>query len=800
MNIKIHISAAIKALIVTAAVVLTAMPVFAVPNPLSGTATPNGRFIYVPDASVLTGNRIRVVDANLVTGEVNITNEANVNSVNGQAAVIQNLTEAGDPWSLVINKAGTYLFAVISADPSDNAADTISYIKAYSIGANGMLTEVASLQLESNSYPRGCALTASEGYLYVADLGNFSGIKKIRRIKVDLANATVSQRLVEQAYIPVSGANMGPYGVAAMTGRLYVTNDNSTNGKLMVYDISTENSPVMLTTIEGQPQASLVKISPDSSKVFVRLLDKDTTAGTFYDVNVYNTSDNSLYANIRIPSPGNHQVTGYNSSTGYSSTGNNDEDEDTYDASMDFSPDGSTLYFTHYIGESGDGMWHYNIKIRAVNIANPSLSWEANAGVGFHSTDSMVFTSRNRLWTFYSNGGYVQATPFLGPDWITHYLPTSSEVTVAWATAEYSSGYQVEYVRKADNTVGTVETNTPLSSILTLETSLLQPLSQKLLVQMSTYEVRVRTVSPLGELSQWTNNQYVTPEMFYTLEQVWLDTSATMTNEATLVFGPIISTDVPDVPYADHYELWYRALIQNAPWTSISVPRGSGGDPTKPDTYILTDLVKGVTYEAIMRSVDPLYGHSDWSNTLTFEAIPSSSKWCGTYLVTSHEAVVDWGTVEGATAYQVEYKATTEANWHLVTVEGGNSHLAQYVTTDANPNIQLTGLIKLATYEVQVQALEFDGVATTVEAGWCKSSYFYTLERPWVDFYKPGDHSVYIVWGPEVSINDPSVPQNVPQGVSYQMQYRTSQAEGGRIILPSHCFRTRRTTRPIRQN
>jgi hypothetical protein len=742
-------------------------PAYSVVVPHTAASTPNGRFIFVPD---MTGHRIRVIDTNLVRGEVDITPEATSGNVN-DAAIVNNFAVDGEPYCVVTNKAGTELFASVA-----QVGNGYSYIYAFSIGANGVLTQLVKYGLPDLwAMPRGCALTYSENYLYVTDYvatGSPSQ-KKVRRIAITRSAGTVTS-MVQDGFIPITISSMSPYGVAISPNgtKMYVSN-NVSAGSVLVYNIATENSPVYVTNITGLVYPTIMTFSPDSSKLYVRVLEK---VSPFSDVKVYNTTTDTLISNVMIPSPGNH-VTGLDSnSDGYSDdTNNRDENRTNYDAGLALSADGSQLFYVHYtksptsanvndqLGVSGDGMWHWNTKIRVHDTTNLTTSWEGNEGRGFHSADSMLITPK-RIWTFYSDGGYVQATQLLGPTWVSHYNPASNEATIIWPATTDILKYQVMVQKVSTGTVATYDVSS-LSTFLTLEG----------LDKMSTYEVRIRVESTYGEYSAWSPNAYTPAHHFYTLETPWVDSYSKSGTQEYILFGPTISTGTSEIPYAARYDLDYRVQGTGS-YTRISVPLQSFAATGSAESYLLQNLISGTTYEVRMRAVDTTTGTGEWSVTKTFTAGASiggggGGTWIGAYSITSHEAVVNWGSVESSTAYIIAYKIKTNPTWNYVTAEGllpkkpGN--------TDPNPNRYFTGLTQLTTYEFKVKNLVYAAGVTT-EGNWSNTLEVYTLERPWVDFYNPDIHSIVVTWGPEVSTNE----INVPLSASYQMQYRTSEATG----------------------
>ena len=382
-------------------------------------------------------------------------------------------------------------------------------------------------------------------------------------------------------------------------------------------------------------------------------------------------------------------------------------------------------------------------------------------------------TGVQSAWSSPSEEVYTLERP-----WVDDYNPTNTSVNIIWgpevstATSEIplAVSYQMQYL--------TGEATGWQMYAGTLDNTNYQSATNQLvfpwtgLIPGITYEVQMRSVDNTGGVSDWST-QETGILTFRTIRAPWWINASNIikngsTATATLEWDVVPST----IGGFQRYEYSYGT---DALGTNLGIHTPSGGNSSTIEG--LSSLTIGQTYYVKVRAVYTA-GYSDWSPITSFIADPfyAGPLWTGSYAVTSHEAVINWGSVEGATAYHIQYKTSSEANWHDVTVEGA---VPQYNPSDVNPNYQLTFLTRLSTYDVQVCALRYiAGGTPTVESQFTPINLFYTLERPWVDFYKPTDHSVYIVWGPEVSINDPSVPQNVPQGVSYQMQYRTSQAGG----------------------
>lgn len=914
-----NISTAKKLLLVLAALAAMCVSAHAVTLPRIGAATADGRFLYVPD---MARQQIRVIDANKLTG----TFEADIVSSDAPSAsspLVQDVsvggTYGGDPYCMAIDNTRNKLYVLLAGSPSS------IIIYAYSIQGDGTLIRDFMSNMSTGSAPRGMALTPSGNYLYVTDNAYIGSMRKIHRIDISFTGNTVSG-MIDNAYTPIYGAANALYSIVISPDgtRMFVSNPSSTVGCVYMFNIASETNVSAAGTISDCPMASTLRISPDGTKLYVRVNDGPNSS-TNRDVRVFNVSDGSTVTDLKIPNPGNH-VVGTEGTDGYDTNTNNlDEDFVNYDAGLAIKPTGTAyVFFNHYmpnatalnldqsidtkgrLGVSGDGMWHWNLKIRVHDPNSLSTSWEGNAGRGFHSADSMIYTSRNRLWAFYSNGGYVQSTQMLGPDWVSHYLVTSNEATVLWNPVSWAQKYQVQYYKviSGPSTVQTVEVTSP-TAFITLEA----PTSP--LTQMSTYDVQVRAISPIGEQSQWTPNQYVSPDSFYTLEQVWtaiggVDTYPTGTADAQVLFGPILSQTVMSVPYAVRYDLWYR-LLGTSTWNQIgsvgTLEQGATGNTHVNSKgvlyYQLGGLTSGATYEVIMRSVDSTSGTSEWSSVMTFEAQSSIAPWIDAYNPGRHSAWIRWGgsggalNVTGAVSYELDYRQVGASTWNVydqtnhlntpLTTEtkvdssqsalnfyftGSNNDLTQFSTyevkiranyadgstsgwsgtdqfytwwattttgdaggpewvahynvtsheamidcqlvnnpsvlyefqtaeastmnwvsmnpisgppwanhNDMNPNMPLTGLKQSTTYALRARAW-ISGYASD----WTPIDYFYTLERPWVNYHTANSGTtVYIDWGPEVS----QWLLDIPNATGYRWKYRIN---GGDWTVSTETF------------
>jgi len=183
-------------------------------------------------------------------------------------------------------------------------------------------------------------------------------------------------------------------------------------------------------------------------------------------------------------------------------------------------------------------------------------------------------------------------------------------------------------------------------------------------------------------------------------------------------------------------------------------------------THLTCTITIGATAATGTRDVSVTTGGETvtGTNVFTVNAIPSPV-WASHYLVTSKEAVVDWGSVEAADHYVVEYKTVSGSTWASTEVLS----TYKYNSSDPNPNCHLTGLTSSVTYEVRVKAKR-----NGVESSPSPEDTFYTLERPWVSHANVTTNEAYILWGPEVSTSE----LNIPNAVTYEARYRVKTPPG----------------------
>jgi hypothetical protein len=749
----------VKIAIIALAILAVAIPAFAVTNPSNGTSTPNGRLIFVIDQNT---SRIRVIDTDYIDHEVDITGEAVLSNPN-QAAVVQDVPVAGGkPTSMTVSKDGTKLFVLVYSGSSSGTSYVNAYQISYVAGSlpsptldKGNISLISSYPLPSaGAAPMGCALSAADNYLYVTDMKKYPpGKYRVRVIDVSNTSSMSQSNMVEivAPVLPLFGAAVSPDG-----RRLYISAFDGTTGQVLVYDITSPSSPSYVTALPSCPWASAIRVSNDNTRVFVRVHEY---VSPFSDVRVFYTASGNSYSlekNIIIPTPGNHVfsgtygVDGMGNPTGYDvNLGNRDEDSRNMDDSLDISPDGRTLYFSHYRGVSGDGLWHWNLKYYAATLDFTDPAWgtsvyEANSGRGFSCTDSTVFSKRNRLFSLYSGsgditskGGYLQSTLMFGPSWVGHHSVTSNEVTVNWAAVEYAASFEV-FVKRVTPTavLTTIE-------VVTATNEYRIPFTYGL-SQMTTYEVRVRCWDPRKEGGEWQPNHYVlTGEAFYTLETLWLDHFNDATTETTIVFGPVISRGTPkvkNVPYAVRYDLVWRPYnASNAPtfWPSyVSVPITADVNSAGDLIQKINLTTPNISYEARMRSVDSTGGVSEWSTLTTFESKPTP--WIAAYKVRKDSAYLEWGwpnkvkNYPGVVSYTLNYRLNpgTPGVWipYSITIPATTEDDA----VRGNLNIFFIGntppgfLTGHTTYEVRIQG----NYADSSTSGWSNTYKFFTAPSP----------------------------------------------------------------------
>jgi hypothetical protein len=370
---------------------------------------------------------------------------------------------------------------------------------------------------------------------------------------------------------------------------------------------------------------------------------------------------------------------------------------------------------TEYHAVSLDPNTTYYAKVRAITVSGP--------------------TDWTPVKSFYTN-------PFVGPQWITSFLTTTTSTMVTWEGISGVTSYEVNYGISAEPIAWTSWAPSPQDRNYGGPITGLNP--------RTWYNLRVRQHTG-ADASGWSSTA-----AFYTIPApnnvAWTGSTATT---VSITWEPV---DMGGTP-APLYEIT---------WGLNPDAVGSGDAVTADIYYTMAGLLDGYTYYVKVRareSSNPADGFSDWAPYPALAVLASSSilppapAWVSHYLVTSHEAVVDWGSVAVADHYIVEYKRTSDTTWASVEILS----TYQYNTSDPNPNYQLTGLSPSVTYQVRV--LSKRGTLESVPSG---QDTFYALEKPWLDTYKSDLTQAYVTWGPEVSTFEIAVPLSN----HYDLQYR----------------------------
>ena len=622
---------------------LSATAAFAVLDPGSGTSTPNGDFVFVPNQ--IGTAAIRVVK----TADDSVVQTMNVIS--------------GTPASMVTSPSGDTLFVVVTGA-------TNSRVRAYSIDpTTGALTSVAYKTL-SASYTAGrqCALTPDGKYLYVANFDNDATVGMSVYV-LDVSNPssmTVAGSFQVANYL--WGIAMKPDGT-----RLYVGSRDSAGYKVYIYNITNKTSPSLVTSIDlgTAKDPTTLAVNSDGDRLFVKVFE---TSSPRDDVLMYDISATSpvLKAevnkingnNYRSDLPGDHST-------------NDSDTRNSFDG-MALSPNGWFMYFTHYNGASADGGDYWRDTLYGTSIANLSdgftrtsasdiwVSWGGYNGStwgGWHSADGLIATKNHKIYYTYDDDS-------LSPSFLSVLTTTDANTPPTAPKITYP----------------TQETN--VNGYITWEAS-----EDDGGADMLTYTV-----------------EYIQASVLEAGTSSWLHMAYTASGE---IFAP------------------------------------------------LSGVLAGTAYYARVQAYDGTYT-SPWSYTgpFTMDAnFLGPPTWESYYLVTSKEAVIDWGSVATADHYVVEYKTASTTTWSSTEILS----TYQYNTSDPNPNYQLTGLTPSSTYEVRVKAKK-----SGTESLPSSQVTFYTLERPWADFYKEAATQAYITWGPEVSTAEIAVPLSN----HYEMQYR----------------------------
>ncbi len=349
----------------------------------------------------------------------------------------------------------------------------------------------------------------------------------------------------------------------------------------------------------------------------------------------------------------------------------------------------------------------YYAKVRAITAAGPS-SWTSVA-------------------PFFTN-------PVVGPSWIAAFNTTTTATMVTWEGVSGATSYEVNYGINTMPMVWTSWAPSPQDQNYGGPITGLNP--------RTWYNLRVKLHSG-ASASEWSPTA-----LFYTIPAPTGVTQIGSTvTTATITWEPV---DMGGGTPAPAYEI---------SWGVDATASGSGDAVTGNINYTMTGLTTGLTYYVTVRareSSNPSDGYSDWSPYPALQVVasgtmgPVAPAWSSHYLVTSNEAVVNWGSVALADHYIVQYKKLTDATWASVEVLS----TYQYNTADTNPNCQLTNLSPTVTYQVRV--ISEIGALQSFPSN--PPDTFYTLERPWVDTYKPDSTQIYVTWGPEVNTSEVAVP------------------------------------------
>jgi len=777
-RIDLILRSAVRTVCAVLLVVFMASAAFAVTMPSSGTYGADGRYIYIPD---ITAKRIRVLDTTLL-----VTNETILSDSYMDAAVVNNYTTPANrsPYAMAMSPAGDYLYVSL--------AGATCVVAKYPV-SGGTLGGPTTMNPDPSAVLKEVALSPTGAYLYVAD---------------SMQGKVYVIRTSDMAYIRTINAEVNAFGLAVRSTttnkRLYVSIRSDVTGKVMVFNLDAdESNPTLITSSGALPLPSHMVITPDGSKLFVRIYEK---VPTYRDVIVYNTSTGALVTSttITLSGAGNHVYSGIDTLEvyGYDDINTNRSWDYKNGAAepIGIDPKGRFFYFAHYnnnpytatpegqAGVSGNGIWYWNIALYRYRIEDlptgsvgTALPTAVNIGY-FRAADGIIMNGHNVFMTYSGTNeagrsGMVQAAAFEGPYFVYSFNATSNEAIVGWEDLSFVTDYEIRGRIITGTSPGAWVSITVPYNTKYVTTEVNPNIRLTGLTPMTTYEVQVRGVVNSGSrYSKWAPNEYATTETFYTLEPVWVSHYGTTSNETTILFGPVISKDVKTVPYAVSYDL-QRRLVGGG-WTTITgIPTTSAGDPTNTTnlTYKLTGLTEGLSYEVRMRSVDSTGGISEWSSIEAFMVRPTP--WVGAFNVNNDSCWVQWGStggtlsIPGVESYELYYRITGEANWTTYEAKFLGPTTQEDTSVDAL-NIYFTGngpaLTQFTTYEVRLRGVYPDSSKTE----WSNTDSFYT----WWVWNDPGTGEV---GGPDwasafnITSNEATVNcEYVNDDVQFEFQYR----------------------------
>ena len=738
------------------AVALTAVlssAAFAVIDPASGTSTPNGDFVFVPNQ--IGTAAIKVVK----TADDSVVQTMNVVS--------------GTPASMVTSPNGATLFVVVTGA-------TGSRVRSYSIDpSTGTLTSL-SFKTLSATYTAGrqCALTSNGKYLYVANFDNSFADAGMRVYVLDVSNPsamTVAGNFQVANYL--WGIAMKPDGT-----RLYIGSRDNSGYKVYVYNIVNRTNPSLVTSINlgTAKDPTYLAVNSDGDRLFVRVFESSAPKD---DVLVYDISGSSpslvaeVYKikgnNFRTALPGDHLPSGtdYDTRNGFEG--------------LALSPNGWFMYFSCFDGPSADGKDYWRDTLYGTSVSNLSngfdrtsssdiwVSWggctqeSPDIWGGWHSSDGLIATRKHKVYYTYSDDSISPSffsvtttadanTPPTAPT-ITKPLTNTTNVTgyISWEPSSDDGGanmltYTVEYIKASVLEGGTTSwQHLAYTASGEIYTALSGEANTAYYARVQAYDGRYT--------SPWS---YTGP---YTLDPNFIGPTTWVGHY--LVTGTSAVIDWGSVAGADNYIIEYKT-VSDGSWTRTSdiasTYKYNSSDPNP--NYQLTGLTAGATY--LVRVITKKGGaESVPSVTDTFYAL--ERPWVSHAKITAANAYILWGPettsaldIPGATSYQYQYRVKGAGSWTSGTQPLGKKDDATITTL----NFNLTGLTASTTYEVRMRSVGAGG-----NSEWSATHEVYTLEKPWVDHAKAAASDAYILWGPDIS-----TALDVPNATGYEYRYKKS--------------------------
>ncbi|MBK9213976.1 MAG: fibronectin type III domain-containing protein [Saprospiraceae bacterium] len=303
----------------------------------------------------------------------------------------------------------------------------------------------------------------------------------------------------------------------------------------------------------------------------------------------------------------------------------------------------------------------------------------------------------------------------------------STSATLTWNAIPGASSYEVQY--RAGNS-GTWTTLVVTTNSLTLTN----------LSSCNTYHFCVRTLcNPYGT-STWSYNYSFNtycPPAVCTTAPTGLSVSNIGANSAVLNWGAVAG--------ANYYEIQYR--LNNGQWVVVN---------SNTNSLSLTGLTGCSTYHFCVRAVCSTGIYSTWSYNYSFNTtcVPHYCTTAPTGLGVSNvgltSSTLNWASVSGATAYEIQYRQSSTSNWiSVVTITN---------------SINLTSLSGCASYQYCIRAVCGYGTYSP----WSYAYSWATTCPPPSCTWAPTNLSTYNNTNNAINLQW----QAVTGAISYQIQYR----------------------------